>query len=62
MVCYFIGGAVGSVTAGIAYGAHGWGGVCVLGAGFGVLTCAMALYDRVRPPGRSAAGELAHTV
>jgi predicted MFS family arabinose efflux permease len=50
MVCYFIGGAVGSVTAGTVYGAHGWGGVCVLGAGFGLLTCAMTAYDLVRPP------------
>jgi predicted MFS family arabinose efflux permease len=50
MVCYFIGGAVGSVTAGTVYGAHGWGGVCVLGAGFGLLTCAMTVYDLVRPP------------
>jgi predicted MFS family arabinose efflux permease len=50
MVCYFIGGAVGSLTAGIVYGAHGWGGVCLLGAGFGLLTCAMTAYDLVRPP------------
>jgi predicted MFS family arabinose efflux permease len=41
MVCYFIGGAVGSVTAGIVYGSHGWSGVCLLGAGFGLLTCAL---------------------
>jgi predicted MFS family arabinose efflux permease len=61
MVCYFIGGAVGSVTAGIVYGAHGWGGVCLLGAAFGVLSCAMALYDWVRPPGRSTAVEPAHS-
>ena len=38
MVCYFIGGAVGSVAAGAVYAAHGWAGVCFLGAGFGVLT------------------------
>jgi len=41
MVCYFIGGAVGSVTAGVVYGSHGWSGVCLLGAGFGLLTCAL---------------------
>jgi MFS family permease len=50
MVCYFIGGALGSILAGIIYGAHGWSGVCLLGAGFGLLTCAMTVYDRVRPP------------
>ncbi len=38
MVCYFIGGAVGSVAAGALYGAHGWAGVCLLGAGFGLGT------------------------
>ena len=50
MVCYFIGGALGSLTAGVVYGAHGWAGVCLLGAGFGLLTCAMTAYDLVRPP------------
>jgi len=50
MVCYFIGGAVGSVTAGVIYGAHGWSGVCLLGACFGALTCAMTVYERVRGP------------
>jgi predicted MFS family arabinose efflux permease len=49
MVCYFIGGAAGSLAAGVLYSAHGWGGVCVLGAGFGLLTCAMTGYDLVRP-------------
>ncbi len=50
MVCYFAGGAVGSFAAGAVYGTHGWAGVCLLGAGFGVLTLAMSAYDRVRPP------------
>jgi predicted MFS family arabinose efflux permease len=49
MVCYFLGGAVGSVSAGALYGTHGWAGVCLLGAGFGMLTLAMSVYDRVRP-------------
>jgi predicted MFS family arabinose efflux permease len=49
MVCYFLGGAVGSVSAGALYGTHGWGGVCLLGAGLGALTLAMSAYDRVRP-------------
>ncbi len=55
MVCYFVGGAVGSVTAGALYGTHGWGGVCVLGAAFGLGTLGMTLYDRVRPPRRTGA-------
>src|SRR3984885_10722820 len=33
MVCYFLGGAAGSLSAGALYGAHGWAGVCLLGAG-----------------------------
>ncbi len=56
MVCYFIGGAIGSVTAGTLYDTHGWAGVCLLGAGFGVLTLALSAYEWVRPlpAGRSA--------
>jgi predicted MFS family arabinose efflux permease len=49
MVCYFIGGAVGSVTAGVVYSARGWSGVCLLGAFFGLLTCGLTLYERLRP-------------
>ena len=49
MVCYFLGGAIGSLAAGALYGAHGWAGVCVLGAGFGVLTLALSAYERLRP-------------
>ena len=59
MVCYFLGGAAGSVSAGALYGTHGWAGVCLLGAGFGALTLAMSVYDRVRPgPGRSGLDDL----
>ena len=54
MVCYFIGGAVGSVSAGTLYDSHGWAGVCLLGTGFGVATLALSAYERVRPvPDRS---------
>ena len=53
MVCYFLGGAAGSVAAGALYGSHGWGGVCLLGTGFGLLTLAMSACDRARPPARS---------
>ncbi len=49
MVCYFVGGAIGSVTAGLLYSSHGWSGVCALGAGFGLLTLLMAAFDRARP-------------
>jgi predicted MFS family arabinose efflux permease len=51
MVCYFAGGAIGSVTAGVVYGVGGWRWVCLLGAGFGLLTMLMAAFDRARPPG-----------
>jgi len=50
MVCYFVGGAAGSVTAGMAYDTGGWSLVCLLGSVFGLLTCAMSVVDRVRPP------------
>ena len=49
MVCYFIGGSVGSVTAGAVLSSHGWEGVCVLGAGFGALSLLMAVWERLRP-------------
>jgi predicted MFS family arabinose efflux permease len=55
MVCYFIGGAVGSVTAGVVYSDRGWSGVCLLGAFFGLLTCALTIYERVRPSAPRAA-------
>ncbi len=58
MVCYFLGGAAGSVSAGALYGTHGWAGVCLLGACFGALTLAMSVYDRVRP----AVGAQASTI
>jgi MFS family permease len=50
MVCYFIGGAAGSVSAGTLYDSHGWAGVCLLGAGFGVATLALSAYERWRVP------------
>ena len=49
MVCYFAGGALGSVLAGTIYSSAGWTGVCWLGAGFGLLTTAMTAVDRIRP-------------
>ena len=56
MVCYFLGGAAGSLGAGALYGTHGWAGVCILGAGLGLLTLAMSAYDRLRPPARAGSG------
>jgi predicted MFS family arabinose efflux permease len=34
MVCYFVGGAIGSSTAGLVYSGHGWTGVVSLGAAY----------------------------
>jgi predicted MFS family arabinose efflux permease len=41
MTCCFTGAALGSSTAASAFGASGWKGVCILGAGFG---CASLLW------------------
>jgi predicted MFS family arabinose efflux permease len=49
MVCYFIGGALGSFSAGAVLAADGWYGICWLGGGFGALLSAAALLDHVRP-------------
>ncbi len=54
MVCYFVGGAVGSVTAGALYALYGWAGVCLLGTGFGVLTLGMWAFERLRTPSEVA--------
>jgi predicted MFS family arabinose efflux permease len=63
MVCYFVGGAAGSVTAGAVFGAARWDGVCVLGAGFGALALLASAWDAGRgratrwrspPAGRAA--------
>jgi len=45
MVCYFVGGALGSISAGVVLGSAGWSGVCWLGAGFGGLLLVSALLD-----------------
>ncbi|MBZ9774193.1 MFS transporter [Mesorhizobium sp. CO1-1-8] len=37
MIFYSIGSALGSIASTMAYGAMGWSGVCVLGAGIGLL-------------------------
>jgi predicted MFS family arabinose efflux permease len=37
MVVYFAGGGIGSAVAGVIYSAAGWSGICLAGAGIGVL-------------------------
>ena len=48
----------GRSTAGTLYDTHGWAGVCLLGAGFGLLTLALSAYEWLRPlpGGRSECG------
>lgn len=53
MVSYFIGGSVGSATAGVVFGAAGWPGVCLLGAGYGAAAFALWLTE-LRPEYRDA--------
>ncbi len=55
MVCYFVGGAVGSLAAGTLYASHGWGGVCLLGVGFGALTLSVSASGALRSWQRNAA-------
>jgi predicted MFS family arabinose efflux permease len=51
MTSCFVGAALGSASAALVYGAYGWGGVCVLGAGFGL---ASTLWWSVGPRARAA--------
>jgi predicted MFS family arabinose efflux permease len=50
MVCYFAGGAIGSAAGAAAYERHRWAGVCVLGAGIGMVATAAAVIDALRRP------------
>ncbi len=57
MVCYFAGGALGSALGASIYSSHRWGGVCLLGAGIGLLAVVGAVADvglRRRVHGRRA--------
>ena len=56
MVCFMAGGALGSVSSGLVYAAFGWDGVCVLGAGYGLLLLVGALADYARPLPAGGAG------
>ncbi|ARF55675.1 MFS transporter [Streptomyces gilvosporeus] len=48
MTSYFAGGAAGSALTSAVWGAGGWGGVCVLGAGLGVALVGVWVVERVR--------------
>jgi predicted MFS family arabinose efflux permease len=45
MVCYFIGGGIGSAVGSLTYATHRWAGVCVLGAAIGFVATVVALVD-----------------
>jgi predicted MFS family arabinose efflux permease len=53
MTSCFVGAALGSAMAALVYGALGWTGVCLLGAGFGLVS---TLWWAVGPRSRAAAG------
>ncbi|MFB2580314.1 MFS transporter [Herbiconiux sp. P15] len=48
MFSYFIGGAIGSIVGVAAYGAFGWGGVCVAGLGLGLVVLVVVSSNRAR--------------
>jgi predicted MFS family arabinose efflux permease len=48
MVCYFAGGAIGSIATAVVLSAGGWDGICVLGAVFGAITLVTAGLDAAR--------------
>jgi predicted MFS family arabinose efflux permease len=55
MVCYFIGGAIGSAVGAGLYDLQGWAGVCLLGAAIGIAGTIAAVVDAVRAPASSGA-------
>ena len=55
MVCYFVGGALGSAVGSWLYGEHRWAGVCIFGAGLGAAALLLALVDVVRRTSHRAA-------
>ncbi|HEX3981328.1 MAG TPA: MFS transporter [Acidimicrobiales bacterium] len=50
MVCYFAGGALGSAIGAFLYDSRRWAGVCVLGAGLGIVATGSAVIDALRRP------------
>ncbi len=59
MVTYFLGGVVGSVTAGIAYQSGGWTLVCGIGTAATLLGSALWAVFALRVPARASADEAA---
>ncbi|MHB1987331.1 MAG: MFS transporter [Acidimicrobiales bacterium] len=55
MICFFVGGTVGSVGSGLCYAAGGWSAVCALGAAIGGLAWLVSLTE-TRFERRLAAG------
>lgn len=55
MTSYFFGGTLGSVGSALCYATYGWGGVCVLGAAFGVVALGLATGERRFERRRAAA-------
>jgi predicted MFS family arabinose efflux permease len=53
MVCYFVGGALGSAVGSRLYGSERWAGVCLLGAGIGAVAVVAAALDAVRRSDRA---------
>jgi predicted MFS family arabinose efflux permease len=56
MVTYFVGGAIGSATTGLAYGADGWSGVVALGLGYSGAGLALWVVSEVARGHRRSAG------
>jgi predicted MFS family arabinose efflux permease len=56
MVCYFIGGGVGSAVGSLIYATYRWAGVCVLGAAIGFVAFIVAVLD-ARFPAKPAPHE-----
>ncbi|AJT66625.3 MFS transporter [Streptomyces chattanoogensis] len=48
MTSYFAGGAVGSALTSVVWGAAGWAGVCVLGAGLAAVVAGLWVAERLR--------------
>jgi predicted MFS family arabinose efflux permease len=64
MVTYFIGGAIGSATTGLAYGAGGWSAVIVLGFVYSGACLALWLVSLIRPsfrPGGTGGRKKSHS-
>ncbi len=59
MVCYFVGGAIGSAVGGWLYGSHGWAGVCLFGGGLGLVAVLLAAVDGIRRTSHDPAPALA---